>query len=87
MAQNFLQYWVIRLPNFIKLDSKPFHPDMYVGPEQDDDATGDADAALKERSMSIKMEVENTVRWRWNKDEDGIDVSGSFFVFCPVILI
>lgn len=25
--------------------------------------------------MSIKLKVENTLRWRWAKDEDGQDVS------------
>lgn len=64
------------MPNFVKLDSKPFHPDTYVGPEQeDDDATQQQMDALKERSLSIKLEVENTVRWRWVKGEDGEDVS------------
>lgn len=62
------------MPNFIKMDSKPFHPDTYVGPEQeDDDAT--PSESLREKSMSIKLKVENTVRWRWLKDELGHDVS------------
>ncbi|KIJ41243.1 hypothetical protein M422DRAFT_229707 [Sphaerobolus stellatus SS14] len=64
-------YWVMRLPNFVKLDSKPFHPDTYVEPEQEDDDT--STEASKERSLSIKLEVENTIRWRWVKDEDGND--------------
>ncbi|KAG6865709.1 hypothetical protein C0991_012525 [Blastosporella zonata] len=62
--------WVIRMPNFVKVDSKPFHPETYMGPEHDDDElAGD----IRERSMSIKLKVENTVRWRWIKDEDGVD--------------
>lgn len=69
------------MPNFVKLDSKPFHPDTYVGPEQeDDDATQQQMDALKERSLSIKLEVENTVRWRWIKGENGEDVGILFFV-------
>ncbi|KAJ3526212.1 hypothetical protein NM688_g8285 [Phlebia brevispora] len=64
-------HWVIRIPNFIKVDSKPFHPDTYAGPEEDEDAqTGES---LREKSMSIKLKVENTVRWRWTKDENGQD--------------
>ncbi|KAL1943097.1 hypothetical protein VTO73DRAFT_4768 [Trametes versicolor] len=64
-------HWVIRMPNFVKLDSKPFHPDTYAGPEEDDDAQ--QAESLREKSMSIKLKVENTVRWRWAKDEFGQD--------------
>ncbi|KAG6910235.1 hypothetical protein DXG01_012370 [Tephrocybe rancida] len=62
--------WVIRMPNFVKVDSKPFHPDTYMGPEHDDEELGEN---IRERSMSIKLKVENTVRWRWTKDEAGVD--------------
>ncbi|KAG6850777.1 hypothetical protein H0H93_008815 [Arthromyces matolae] len=62
--------WVIRMPNFVKVDSKPFHPDTYVGPEQDDEELGEN---IRERSMSIKLKVENTLRWRWTKDMNGSD--------------
>ena len=61
------------MPNFVKLDQKPFHPDTYVGPDQGDDDGQQLDA-LKERSMSIKLEVENTIRWRWTKDDLGQSV-------------
>ncbi|KAG6330979.1 hypothetical protein ID866_8109 [Astraeus odoratus] len=66
------QYWVIRMPNFVKVDSKPFHPDTYVGPEQDDEDVNQNES-VREKSMSIKLKVENTVRWRWIKDEFGQD--------------
>lgn len=46
-----------------------------MGPEHDDEEVM-ADNA-KERSMSIKLKVENTMRWRWTKDENGNDVSAS----------
>ncbi|KAI0705174.1 Leo1-like protein-domain-containing protein, partial [Cytidiella melzeri] len=64
--------WVIRMPNFVKVDSKPFHPDTYIGPEQEDDEP-QPDENLREKSMSIKLKVENTVRWRWTKDDNGHD--------------
>jgi RNA polymerase-associated protein LEO1 len=63
------QHWVIRMPNFVKVDSKPFHPDTYVGPEHEDDFA----SGTHERDMGIKLRVENTVRWRWVKDKDGQD--------------
>lgn len=61
------------MPNFVKVDSKPFHPDTYVGPEQEDEESQQAEN-LREKSMTIKLKVENTVRWRWIKDESGQDV-------------
>ncbi|PSS31027.1 hypothetical protein PHLCEN_2v2440 [Hermanssonia centrifuga] len=60
-------HWVIRIPNFIKVDSKPFHPDTYIGPEQEDEDIHPGES-LREKSMSIKLKVENTVRWRWSRD-------------------
>jgi Leo1-like protein len=59
------------MPNFVKVDSKPFHPDTYVGPEHEEDFLG----GTHERDMGIKLRVENTVRWRWTKDKDDRDVS------------
>lgn len=56
----------------MSIDSKPFHPDTYIGPDQEDEETPDN---AKERSMTIKLKVENTMRWRWAKDENGVDVS------------
>ena len=59
------------MPNFVKVDSKPFHPDTYVGPEHEEDFLG----GTHERDMGIKLRVENTVRWRWTKNKDDQDVS------------
>lgn len=67
------QYWTFRIPNYCKMDSRPFHPDTYVGPEQDDDEN--LRTATREKSMGIKLEVQSTVRWRWTQDENGQPVS------------
>ncbi|KJA28157.1 hypothetical protein HYPSUDRAFT_74565 [Hypholoma sublateritium FD-334 SS-4] len=67
--------WVIRMPNYVKVDSKPFHPDSYIGPEHDDDE-GLHDAG-RETSMTIKLKVENTLRWRWAKDALGQDLTAT----------
>ncbi|KAA1468804.1 Leo1-domain-containing protein [Dentipellis sp. KUC8613] len=64
------QHWVIRMPNFVKVDSKPFHPDTYIGPEHEET---NLLQGSRERDMGIKLTVENTVRWRWVKDQDGHD--------------
>lgn len=60
------------MPNFVKMDAKPFHPDTYLGPEEEEAMQGEN---LREKSMTIKMKVDNTVRWRWSKDANGVDVS------------
>jgi RNA polymerase-associated protein LEO1 len=62
------------MPNFVNVDSKPYHPDTYLGPEHDDEESQQADS-IREKSMTIKLKVENTVRWRWVKDEHGQDVN------------
>ena len=61
------------MPNFVNVDPKPHHPDTYVGPEHEDEESQQAET-LREKSMSIKLKVENTVRWRWIKDSSGQDV-------------
>ena len=66
-----LQHWVIRIPNFLKVETKPFHPDTYIGPDQEDE---DGGSSAREKNL-IKLKVENTLRWRWAKDEQGRDVS------------
>jgi hypothetical protein len=60
------------------VDTKPFHPDTYLGPEhEDEDLQGDN---IREKSMTVKLRVENTLRWRWTKDENGQDVRRSHVV-------
>lgn len=54
------------------MDSKPFHADTYVGPEHEDEDISLTEN-VRERSMTIKLKVENTVRWRWIKGESGIE--------------
>ncbi|KDR80568.1 hypothetical protein GALMADRAFT_240881 [Galerina marginata CBS 339.88] len=63
--------WVFRVPNYVKVDTKPFHPDTYIGPEHDEEEfQGDSG---REKTMTIKLKVENMIRWRWTKDANGQD--------------
>lgn len=73
---HFFQNWVIKMPNYVRVDTKPFHPDTYIGPEQEEEEFQQSET-VREKSMSIKLRVENTVRWRWTKDDIGRDVSHS----------
>lgn len=66
------------------MDSKPFHPDTYVGPEHDEEDSH-PNESIREKSMSIKLKVENTVRWRWIKDEFGQDVSARLLALTSFI--
>lgn len=51
-----------------------------MGPEHDEEE-GQQAQTLREQSMTIKLKVENTVRWRWTKNEFGDDVSSFFTSF------
>lgn len=59
------------MPSFVKLDSKPFLRETYIGPDQ---AEGGQGLNAREKSMTIKLDVENTIRWKWAKDELNNDV-------------
>ncbi|KAF8727200.1 hypothetical protein AX14_007511 [Amanita brunnescens Koide BX004] len=64
------------MPNYVRVDTKPFHPDTYIGPEQEEEEFQQSET-VREKSMSIKLRVENTVRWRWTKDDIGRDIKQS----------
>ena len=57
--------------NLVTVDPKPFHPDTYIGPEQEEDEQPES---LRIKGDAIKLRVENTIRWRWTKDALGHDV-------------
>lgn len=75
------------MPNFVRVDSKPFHRDTYIGPEQDEEAESSLPKAPEERDMGIKLRVENTIRWRWVKDDYGEDVSVVFVILSFTFLM
>lgn len=57
------------MPNYIKVEPLPFDRDSYQGSTIDAELAQGAN--LREKSMAIKMEVENTIRWRWVESTDG----------------
>lgn len=71
------------MPNFVKLEPLPFNPETYQGPEAEMDDAEQAET-IRERSMSIKLEVENSVRWRWVTGEGGEKVNMTFALPSPV---
>ncbi|CUA77130.1 RNA polymerase-associated protein LEO1 [Pongo abelii] [Rhizoctonia solani] len=58
------QYWMMRMPNFLKLDTKPFHTETYEGPQ--DEYEGE-----ERKESAIMLDVTNTIRWRWIQGENG----------------
>lgn len=63
---------MLRLPNYVKYEPRPFDPDSYVDVKPEEDK-GQKVAA--DRSLSIQMETSNTLRWRWLQRPDGKYVS------------
>ncbi|PVG03405.1 Leo1-domain-containing protein, partial [Serendipita vermifera] len=60
-------FWMLRLPHFLKYEHRPFHPDSFQALSEKDVAT----AANFDHSLSIKLELANTIRWKWITREDG----------------
>jgi len=55
-------------------DFNSIGPSGSIGPEHHEEG---GSASARERSMSIKLQVENTIRWRWAKDKEDNDVKQS----------
>jgi len=63
---------LLRLPNYVKYEPRPFDPDSYVDVKPEDDKSQEVAA---DRSLSTQMEISNTLRWRWVQRPDGNYVS------------
>lgn len=58
---------LVKMPNFLDIDPKPFDHATYIDVhEQDDDSARDELGRKR-----IKLKVENSIRWRYSKDDDG----------------
>ena len=62
----------MRLPNYVKYEPRPFDPDSYIDVKPEDDK---GQKIASDRSLSIQMEISNTLRWRWLQRPDGKYVS------------
>lgn len=63
--------YFVKLPNFLSIGTNEYHPDYYDD-EIDDDEKRDAEGRAR-----LKLRVENTIRWRKAKDEDGNEIAES----------
>lgn len=55
----------VKLPNFLSVEPRPFDPEQY----EDENPKGDA--IDEEGKTRVKLKVENTIRWRYEKDSEG----------------
>lgn len=56
----------VKLPNFLSVEPKPFDPETY-----EDENPAKSDTLDEEGKTRIRLKVENTIRWRYEKDADG----------------
>ncbi len=56
----------VKLPNFLSVEPRPFDPDMY-----DDDLIEKTETVDEEGQARVRLKVENTIRWRYDKDNEG----------------
>ncbi|XP_018431547.1 PREDICTED: RNA polymerase-associated protein LEO1 isoform X2 [Nanorana parkeri] len=63
--------YFVKLPNFLSVEPRPFDPQYY------EDEFEDEEMLDEEGRTRLKLKVENTIRWRTRRDEEGIDVRES----------
>ncbi|KAK9385465.1 Leo1-like protein-domain-containing protein [Lipomyces mesembrius] len=59
---------VTRIPNFLNVDYSAFDPDSYLENAANIQAEGEEAAELRQQ---LRAEVNNTIRWRYTRDEFG----------------
>lgn len=65
------ELFFVKMPNFLSIERKPFDPSMYEDEMEEDEVLDE------EGRARLKLKVENTIRWRFRKDEDGNEVKES----------
>nr|XP_034364181.1 RNA polymerase-associated protein LEO1-like [Arvicanthis niloticus] len=59
------ELYFVKLPRFIKIEPKPFDPQHY------EDEFEDGEVLYEEDKIRLKLKVENTIRWRICRDQEG----------------
>ncbi|XP_077905742.1 RNA polymerase-associated protein LEO1 isoform X2 [Ictidomys tridecemlineatus] len=65
------ELYFVKLPKFLSIESKPFDPQFY------EDEFEDEKVLYEEDRTRLKLKVENTIRWRIRRDEEGKKVKES----------
>ncbi|XP_075064102.1 RNA polymerase-associated protein LEO1 isoform X2 [Mixophyes fleayi] len=63
--------YFVKLPNFLSVEPRPFDPQYY------EDEFEDEEMLDEEGRTRLKLKVENTIRWRTRRDEEGNDIRES----------
>ncbi|XP_036048163.1 RNA polymerase-associated protein LEO1-like [Onychomys torridus] len=65
------ELYFVKLPRFLRIEPKPFDPQLY------EDELEDEKVLYEEDKTRLKLKVENTIRWRVGRDEEGYRVKES----------
>uniref|UniRef100_A0A8C4R9P2 RNA polymerase-associated protein LEO1 n=1 Tax=Eptatretus burgeri TaxID=7764 RepID=A0A8C4R9P2_EPTBU len=65
------ELYFVKLPNFLSVETRPFDAQYYEDEFEDDEMMDE------EGRTRLKLKVENTIRWRVQRDEDGNEVKES----------
>ncbi|XP_040824384.1 RNA polymerase-associated protein LEO1-like [Ochotona curzoniae] len=65
------ELYFVKLPKFLSIESKPFDPRVY-----EDEFEGEK-MLYEEDRIRLKLKVENTIRWRIRRDEEGRKIKES----------
>ncbi|XP_028812376.1 RNA polymerase-associated protein LEO1 [Denticeps clupeoides] len=63
--------YFVKLPNFLSVEPRPFDPQYY------EDEFEDEEMLDEEGRTRLKLKVENTIRWRSRRDEEGNEMRES----------
>ncbi|XP_060115939.1 RNA polymerase-associated protein LEO1 isoform X1 [Heteronotia binoei] len=63
--------YFVKLPNFLSVEPRPFDPQYY------EDEFEDEEMLDEEGRTRLKLKVENTIRWRTRRDDEGSEVRES----------
>ncbi|KAL9966187.1 hypothetical protein ACROYT_G024225 [Oculina patagonica] len=65
------ELYFVKMPNFLSIERKPFDPALYEDEMEEDEVLDE------EGRARLKLKVENTIRWRYRKDDEGNEVKES----------
>uniref|UniRef100_A0A8C2FTP8 RNA polymerase-associated protein LEO1 n=1 Tax=Cyprinus carpio TaxID=7962 RepID=A0A8C2FTP8_CYPCA len=65
------ELYFVKLPNFLSVEPRPFDPQYY------EDEFEDEEMLDEEGRTRLKLKVENTIRWRSRRDEEGSEIKES----------
>ncbi|XP_015280966.1 PREDICTED: RNA polymerase-associated protein LEO1 [Gekko japonicus] len=63
--------YFVKLPNFLSVEPRPFDPQYY------EDEFEDEEMLDEEGRTRLKLKVENTIRWRTRRDDEGTEIRES----------